>query len=149
MPEGLSEMSRFSKVSSIFGRDAFATLRYVTLLNVSEIRDISNDERKVPFKMMITLLPGLRVSEGHVNQSSETTKSRNHQKRKCGKAITIVLWRQKSLCCGCKILSILWHNKQYVVVEDLRYGKFEYSIISQELLIVITMSNTRSNLLTL
>ncbi|MBS6766939.1 MAG: hypothetical protein KH241_02810, partial [Clostridium sp.] len=58
-------------------------------------------------KMMNTLLPGLRVSEGHVNQSSETTKSRNHQKRKCGKAITIVLCRQKSLCCGCKILSIL------------------------------------------
>ena len=50
MPEGLSEKSRFSKVSSIFGRDAFATMRYVTLLNVSEIRDISNDERKVPFK---------------------------------------------------------------------------------------------------
>ena len=50
MPEGLSEMSRFSKVSSIFGRDAFATMRYVTLPNVSEIRDISNDERKVPFK---------------------------------------------------------------------------------------------------
>ena len=43
-------MSRISKVSSIFGRDAFATLRYVTLLNVSEIRDIINDERKVPFK---------------------------------------------------------------------------------------------------
>ena len=43
-------MSRISKVPSIFGRDAFATLRYVTLLNVSEIRDISNDERKVPFK---------------------------------------------------------------------------------------------------
>ena len=50
MPEGMSEMSRFSKVSSIFGRDAFATMRYVTLLNVSAIRDISNDERKVPFK---------------------------------------------------------------------------------------------------
>ena len=48
--EELAEMSRFSKVSSIFGRDAFATMRYVTLLNVSEIRDISNDERKVPFK---------------------------------------------------------------------------------------------------
>ena len=50
MPEGVYELSRFSKVSSIFGRDAFATMRYVTLLNVSEIRDISNDERKVPFK---------------------------------------------------------------------------------------------------
>jgi hypothetical protein len=36
------------------------------------------------------LLPGLRVSERHVNQSSETTKSRNHEKRKCDKAITIV-----------------------------------------------------------
>ena len=71
-------MSRFSKVSSIFGRDAFATMRYVTLYNVSEIRDISNDERKVPFKMMITLLPGLRVSVRHVNHTSETTKSRNH-----------------------------------------------------------------------
>ena len=43
-------MPRFSKVSSIFGRDAFAKMRYVALLNVSEIRDISNDERKVPFK---------------------------------------------------------------------------------------------------
>ena len=43
-------MSRFSKVSSIFERDAFATIRYVTLLNVSEARDISKDERKVPFK---------------------------------------------------------------------------------------------------
>ena len=74
MPEGMSEMSRFSKVSSIFGRDAFATMRYVTLLNVSEIRDISNDERKVPFKMMITLLPGLRVSVRHVNQTSEINK---------------------------------------------------------------------------
>ena len=42
-------MSRFSKVSSIWtGR--FALMRYVTLLNVSEVRDISNDERKVPFK---------------------------------------------------------------------------------------------------
>ena len=50
MPGGVSERSRFSKESSIFGRDAFATMRYVTLLNVSEIRDISNDERKVPFK---------------------------------------------------------------------------------------------------
>ena len=50
MPEGMSEMSRSSKVSSIFGRDAFATMRYATLLNVSEIRDISNDECKVPFK---------------------------------------------------------------------------------------------------
>ena len=50
MPEGLSEMFRFSRVSSIFGRDAFARMRYVTLLKVSEVRDISNDERKVPFK---------------------------------------------------------------------------------------------------
>ena len=64
-------------LSIFFGRDAFATLRYVTLLNVSEVRDISNDERKVPFKMMNTLLPDLS-SERHVNQSSETTKSRNH-----------------------------------------------------------------------
>ena len=54
-------MSRFSKVSSIFGQDAFATMRYVTLY-VSEIRDISNDERKIPFKMMNTSFPGLRVS---------------------------------------------------------------------------------------
>ena len=101
-------MSRFSEVSSIFGRDAFATMRYVTLLNVSEIRDISNDERKVPFKNDEYLAkPGLRVSVRHVNHKSETTKSRNHQKRKCGKAITIVLCRQKPLCCGCKILSIL------------------------------------------
>jgi hypothetical protein len=50
------------------------------------------------------LLPGLRVSERHVNQSSEITKSRNHEKRKCGKAITIVLRWQKSLFGGCKML---------------------------------------------
>ena len=31
---------------------------------------------------MNTLLPGLRVSEGHVDQSSETTKFRNHDKNK-------------------------------------------------------------------
>ena len=81
MPEGLSEMSRFSKVSSIFGRDAFATMRYVTLLNVSEIRDISNDERKVPFKNDEYLASGtFKFSEGHVNHSSETTKSGNHCK---------------------------------------------------------------------
>jgi hypothetical protein len=52
---------------------------------------------------MNTLLPGLRVSEGHVNQSSETTKFRNHQKRKCDKAITIVLGWQKSLFGDCKM----------------------------------------------
>ena len=55
-------MSRFSKVSSIFGRDAFATMRYVTLLNVSEIRDISNDERKVPFKNDDYLVSGTSSS---------------------------------------------------------------------------------------
>ena len=72
-------MSRFSKVSSIFGRDAFATMRYVTLLNVSEVRDISNDERKVPFKNDEYLASGtVKFSVRHVNQSSETTKSRNH-----------------------------------------------------------------------
>ena len=44
-------MSRFSKVSSILdGTLSHDALRHVTLLNVSEIRDISNDERKVPFK---------------------------------------------------------------------------------------------------
>ena len=76
-------MSRFSKVSSIFGRDAFATMRYVTLLNVSEIRDISNDERKVPFKNDDTLLNrDFEFSEGHVNHPSETTKFRNHCKNK-------------------------------------------------------------------
>ena len=62
MPKGLSEMSRFSKVSSIFGRDAFATMRYVTLLNVSETRDISNDERKVPFKNDDYLASGISSS---------------------------------------------------------------------------------------
>ena len=76
-------MSRFSKVSSIFGRDAFATMRYVTLLNVSEIRDISNDERKVPFKNDEYLASGhLEFSVRHVNHPSETTKFRNHCKNK-------------------------------------------------------------------
>ena len=66
--------------------------------------------------MMNTLLPGLRVSEGHVNQSSETTKFRNHQKRKCDKAITIVLGWQKSLFGDCKMQYVHCHNKQYVVL---------------------------------
>ena len=66
--------------------------------------------------MMIALLPGLRVSEGHVNQSSETTKFRNHQERKCGKAITIVLGWQKSLFGDCKMQYSHRHNKQYVVL---------------------------------
>ena len=70
-------MSRFSKVSSIFGRDAFATMRYVTLLNVSEIRDISNDERKVPFKNDEYLASGTSSSPQGM-YSSETTKFRNH-----------------------------------------------------------------------
>ena len=90
MPEGLSEMSRFSKVSSIFGRDAFATMRYVTLLNVSEIRDISNDERKVPFKNDDYLASGTasfrRACIHQRQQNLEIT-----VKTKCGKAITIVL----------------------------------------------------------
>ena len=104
MPEGLSEMSRFSKASCIFGRDAFATMRYVTLLNVSEVRDISNDERKVPFKNDDYLASGtFKFSVRHVNHPSEKTKSRNHQKRKCGKAITIVLGWQKPLYGGCKM----------------------------------------------
>ena len=97
-------MSRFSKVSSIFGRDAFATMRYVTLLNVSEVRDISNDECKVPFKNDDYLASGtFKFSVRHVNHPSEKTKSRNHQKRKCGKAIAIVLRWQKPLFGGCKM----------------------------------------------
>ena len=78
---------------------------------------------------MITLLPGLRVSERHVNQSSEITKSRNHEKRKCGKAITIVLEWQKPLFGGCKMQYSHRHHKQYVVVRDLMYGKFELRIL--------------------
>ncbi|OKZ65923.1 MAG: hypothetical protein BHW05_02115 [Clostridium sp. 42_12] len=85
-------MSRSSKVSSIFGRDAFATMRYVTLLNVSEIRDISNDERKVPFKNDDYLASG-------TSSFRKACKSTNHQRQQnleitvktnCGKAIAIV-----------------------------------------------------------
>ena len=98
-------MSRFSKVSSIFGRDAFATMRYVTLLNVSEIRDISNDERKVPFKNDDYLASGTSsFRKACKSVIRDVTKSRNHEKRKCGKAITIVLGWQKSLFGGCKML---------------------------------------------
>ena len=146
MPEGVSEMCRLSKVSSLFGRDAFATMRYVTLLNVSETRDISNDERKVPFKKRwLPCFRDIEFSERHVNQSSETTKSRNHQKRKCGKAITIVLWRQKSLCCGCKILSIFWHNKQYVVrTITSSMGSLSYVFIVQQHADVLQSMNRTS-----
>jgi len=54
--------------------------------------------------MMNTLLPGLRVSEGHVNQSSETTKSRNHCKNKMRQGnyysslmAETVLWRLQNI----------------------------------------------------
>ena len=93
-------MSRFSKVSSIFGRDAFATMRYVTLLNVSEIRDISNDERKVPFKNDEYLASGtFKFSARHVNQPSETTKFRNHCKNSgfCGNYLSTLMAEQFSL----------------------------------------------------
>ena len=75
---------------------------------------------------MNTLLPGLRVSEGHVNQSSETTKFRNHQERKCGKAITIVLGWQKSLFGGCKMLYSHRHKEQYVFSSWLIRAKFVF-----------------------
>ena len=75
-------MSRFSKVSSIFGRDAFATMRYVTLLNVSEIRDISNDESAKSFQNDEYLASDFEFSVRHVNHTSETTKFRNHDKNK-------------------------------------------------------------------
>ena len=71
-------MSRFSKVSSIFGRDAFATMRYVTLLNVSEIRDISNDERKVPFKNDEYLASGTRSEERRVGKECRSRWSPYH-----------------------------------------------------------------------
>ena len=96
-------MSRFSKVSSIFGRDAFATMRYVTLLNVSEIRDISNDERKVPFKNDDYLACGTSSSPQGM-YSSETTKLRNHCKNKLHQAIAIVLLQQNSQHKGCKTI---------------------------------------------
>ena len=94
--------------------------------------------------MMNTLLPGLRVSEGHVNHTSETTKSRNHQKRKCGKAITIVLCRQRSLRYGCKMLHILWHNKQYVTTWWFRMCEVWVIYIMYDL-IIIYVSNCWSH----
>ena len=90
MPEGMSEMSRSSKVSSIFGRDAFATMRYVTLLNVSEVRDISNDERKVPFKNDDYLASGTSQTFLQACIHQRLNKIRNHVKTNCGKAIAIV-----------------------------------------------------------
>jgi len=49
--------------------------------------------------MMITLLPGLRVSERHVNQPSETTKFRNHCKNSgfCGNYLSTLIAEQFSL----------------------------------------------------
>ena len=91
MPEGLSEMSRFSKVSSIFGRDAFATMRYVTLLNVSEIRDISNDERKVPFKNDEYLASRTSQTILRACIYQRLNKIRNHAKKLRSAAIILVL----------------------------------------------------------
>ena len=90
MPEGMSEMSRFSKVSSIFGRDAFATMRYVTLLNVSEIRDISNDERKVPFKNDEYLASGTSQTLLQACIHQRCNKIRNHVKTLRSSAIVLV-----------------------------------------------------------
>ena len=91
MPEGMSEMSRFSKVSSIFGRDAFATMRYVTLLNVSEIRDISNNERKVPFKNDEYLASGTSQTIFRACIHQRLNKIRNHVKTLRSAAIILVL----------------------------------------------------------
>ena len=56
MPEGMSEMSRFSKVSSILGRDAFATMRYVTLLNVSDHVHIFNMRLNLAKRFILWIL---------------------------------------------------------------------------------------------
>ena len=57
----------------------FATMRYVTLLNVSEIRDISNDERKVPFKNDEYLASGTSsFRKACKSIIRDLTKSRNH-----------------------------------------------------------------------
>ena len=97
-------MSWFSKVSSIFGRDAFATMRYVTLLNVSEIRDISNDERKVPFKNDEYLASGtssFRKACKSIHQRQQNLEIT--VKTNCGKAIAIVSSWQNPQYSGCKI----------------------------------------------
>ena len=96
-------MSRF-KVSSIFWTGRFATMRYVTLLNVSEIRDISNDERKVPFKnddyLCFRTSSFRKACKSYLrdNKILEITVKTN-----CGKAIAIVSSWQNPQYGGCKI----------------------------------------------
>ena len=121
MPEGMSEMSRFSKVSSIFGRDAFATMRYVTLLNVSEIRDISNDERKVPFKNDEYLASGTssfrRACKSIIRDNKirfELNKKKMTRRRQCRVILFYLLFIRNvyadSLLTVCRILQI-WYRQ--------------------------------------
>ena len=116
MPRGVFETSRFSKVSSIFGRDAFATMRYVTLLNVSKIRDISNDERKVPFKNDEYLASGTSQAFLQACIHQRLNKIRNHYKNIafCGNYLSSRLTEQFSLSAA-KYPIYCRHNKQSVV----------------------------------
>ena len=69
--------------------------------------------------MMITLLPGLRVSERHVNQPSETTKFRNHCKNSGlrGNYLSTLIAEQFSLLAA-KWMTYYGHNKQYVTMRQ-------------------------------
>ena len=119
-------MSRFSKVSSIFGRDAFATMRYVTLLNVSEIRDIVTTSAKSS-KMMNTFASGtFSVFRKHVQIIHQRIKFRNHCKTKCGKAVPYLM--AEVILCGCKCYIVIDIIAICDSSNNFRYGKFGQAI---------------------
>ena len=79
--------------------------------------------------MMNTLLPGLRVSERHVNQPSETTKFRNHCEKEqnqrfalqellkqflaMSRYITAISYQLKTNCGKAIAIVSSWQNPQY------------------------------------
>jgi molecular chaperone GrpE (heat shock protein) len=79
--------------------------------------------------MMITLLPGLRVSVRHVNHTSETTKSRNHREKEknqrfalqellkqflaMSRYITAISYHLKTNCGKAIAIVSSWQNPQY------------------------------------
>ena len=97
-------MSRFSKVSSFWtGRFRYDALRRYLM---SLVRDISNDERKVPFKNDDYLLTETS-SFRRVKSISRITKFRNHCKNKMRQGNCYSSRMAKPFFGGCKCYIVI------------------------------------------
>ena len=80
--------------------------------------------------MMITLLPGLRVSERHVNQSSETTKSRNHFEKEQNQRFALQELLKQFLAMSRYITAIFYQPKTLrsaaIILVRCRQNKSDY-----------------------